>query len=245
MGFRCARDIPDSWKMTIEVSAKNVARALLAVVVLLTLAYVAGQYSKYYLDHDVLLGFVEEFDLDRENNIPTWYSTVTLLLCSVLLGTIAVARARENDVYASHWKMLSVIFLFLSIDEAASLHERLTEPVKNAFHTSGMLEYAWVIPGGIFVLIVGLAYLKFLLNLPKTTRRQFATAGGLYVAGALGMEMVGSYYNSLYGRTSMAYALIVTGEEFLEMTGVVVFLYALMSYLSRHPGDLKVRIKAE
>jgi hypothetical protein len=230
---------------TIDISAKKVAGVLVVIIVLLTLASMAGQFSKYYLDHDVLLGFVHEFNLDHENNIPTWYSTVTLLFCSVLLCAIAVAKTREEDTYAPHWKILAFIFLLLSLDEAASLHEQMTPPVRSLLHISVALQYAWIIPGGIFVLVVGFAYLNFLRNLSPVTRRLFVLAGSLYVAGALGMEFVGSYYDHLYGGDNMAYAMIVAGEEFLEMTGVAIFLYALMSYLSLHVGSLGVRFKPQ
>ena len=231
--------------MTIDISAKKVAGILVVIVVLLTLASMAGQFSKYYLDHDVLLGFVPEFDLNAENNIPTWYATVTLFLCSVLLGTIAAAKTTEKDSYAPHWRILSIVFLLLSIDEAASLHERSTEPVRTALHTSGLLYYGWVIPGGIFALSIGLVYLGFLRDLPSYFRRLFVAAGIIYLAGAIGMELVGGYYDSLYGTTNMTYALITTAEELLEMLGIVVFLYSLMLYLNLHVGDLGVRFKSQ
>jgi hypothetical protein len=228
--------------MTVEISAKKVACLLLVIVLLLTLASVAGQFSKYYLAHDVLLGFVPEFDLDRENNIPTWYSSVTLLFCAVLLGMIAVGKTRGKDAYAPHWGGLSVVFLLLSIDEASSLHERSIGPVRVALHTSGFLYYyAWVIPGALFVLILGFTYLNFLRHLPLDTRRLFVAAAILYIGGAMGVEVIGGYYASLYGPTNMTYALITTLEELLEMMGVIAFLYALMSYLRFHAADLGVR----
>ena len=61
------------------------------------------------------------------------------------------------------------------------------------------------------------------------------------------MELVGGYYSDFYGEQNMAYALIVSIEEFLEMMGVVVFIYALLSYMSLQIKgvDLRIRIEEE
>lgn len=234
----------EAFKSIIEIPVYNVVRTLLLIIVLLTLAYLAGQFSIYYLHHNTLLGFVPRFDLNGENNIPAWYSTVTILLCSILLGTIAVVKTKEKNPYAPHWRMLSVLFLLLSLDEAASIHEWSTMPWRRAFYTTGLLYYAWVIPGSIFALMIGVLYLGFLRNLPPDTRRLFVTAGVIYIGGVIGMEMVEGYYDTLYGTNNMSFALIVMIEEVLEMLGILVFLYALMSYLRLYVGGLEVRFKA-
>lgn len=234
----------EAFKSIIEIPVYNVAWTLLLTILLLTLAYLAGQFSNHYLNHDTLFGFVPKFDLNRENNIPTWYSTVTILLCSILLGTIAAVKTKEKDPYAPHWRMLSLVFLLMSVDEAASIHEWTTMPWRTAFNTSGLLYYAWVIPGAIFALMIGLSYLSFLRNLPPDTRRLFVTAGVIYIGGVIGMEMVEGYYDTQYGTQNMGYALIVMVEELLEMLGILVFLYALMSHLRLYAGGLEVRFKA-
>jgi hypothetical protein len=44
------------------------------------------------------------------------------------------------------------------------------------------------------------------------------------------MEIVGNLYTVAYGRDNFGYAVVATLEETLEMTGVVLFLHALMVY---------------
>ncbi|MDV2991298.1 MAG: hypothetical protein N4J56_000952 [Chroococcidiopsis sp. SAG 2025] len=85
---------------------------------------------------------------------------------------------------------LSVIFLFLAIDEFASLHEKLIEPIHSKLNTSGFY-FAWVIPGAAFTFVCLLIFTRFLGHLPTQTRRLFLLAGSLYVGGTLGMEMIG------------------------------------------------------
>ncbi len=64
------------------------------------------------------------------------------------------------------------------------------------------------------------------------SRSLFVAAGLVYVAGAIGMEMVGSAYASVHTTVNAVYAmLIVTIEETLEMLGLVLFVYTLLSHI--------------
>jgi hypothetical protein len=61
----------------------------------------------------------------------------------------------------------------------------------------------------------------------------FFLSAGLFLAGTLGMEMVGGRYVELHGNGTFTYALIANGEETLELVGLVVFLHALMVLLEK------------
>ena len=50
-----------------------------------------------------------------------------------------------------------MIFVALSLDEAASIHERALVPLRRALSPTGVLTFAWVIPGALFVALVGAA----------------------------------------------------------------------------------------
>lgn len=108
------------------------------------------------------------------------------------------------------------------------------EPLRNKLNVGGLLYFAWVIPGAIFVGACLLVYVKFLSDLPAKTRGMFLIAGTLYVGGAMGMELLGGYHTELYGLENMPYVLITTFEELLEMLGIAVFIYALLSYISSY-----------
>ncbi len=231
--------------MSLTLSPKRVALALTLVVLCLTLASLAGQFSKYVLGHDKLLGIVRLFDLDDEGNIPTWYASASLLFCSVLLAIIGHDRKRGGDRYHFHWSVLSGIFLLLSIDEVAQIHESPNRRLRVALNAAGLLYHPWVILGAFFVLVIGITYRRFVADLPAETRHLFLTAGTLFVSGALGVEALGGWYTTLYGQQNMTYALLTTLEELLEMLGVVVFIYALMSYMGTHLKEVRVRVGDE
>jgi hypothetical protein len=187
--------------------------------------------------------FVELFDLDAELNLPAWYSSFTLLFCSLILRAITQIKKTARDRYASYWKILANIFFFLALDEAFSLHELLIIPsLRESLNIPSIFYQTWVIVGGILVLIFLYSYLKFFWHLPKKVQRLFLMATLFYLGGALGMEMIGGYVWETYGRLSLAYALSTTVEEALEMLGIVVFIYGLLYYISSLAPEVNLQI---
>jgi len=185
--------------MKIELSSSRITTVLLVTVLCLALAGIAIELIPHYTGHNYLFGLVRQFDLDGEANIPAWYSSFLLLLCCILLAIIAAAKKISGDKYRFHWRAMSIIFLFLAIDETAQIHDMITATLRiSGFRPSGFFYYSWIIPYGIFCLILVASFLKFLAHLPVKTRWLFMIAGAIYVAGALGMEMVTGFYRTLY-----------------------------------------------
>lgn len=181
-------------------------------------------------------GGVKPLSVDTERSVPTWFASALLLLCSMFAFS-ALARNEEHTArYAGRWKVLSIVLLLMSLDEAVGLHERTIEPLRSALKAGGPFYYAWVIPALIFVLAFALAYRRFLLDLSSKTRRLVAVAGTLYVCGALIMEMVGGAYADAYGGAGIAYLAITSVEECLEMLGLATLLYALMLQTGKPEG---------
>jgi hypothetical protein len=183
---------------------------------------------------------VRLFNLGGENNLPAWYSSFALLLSSTLLGIIGLHRREEANPYRWHWLALALIFFCLSVDEGASIHERMLDRLIHRWlEATGYLDYAlsvigtaWVLGGVLFALIVFLLFWHFLQHLPLTTKALFLIAGAMYIAGAIGLEAVGGQYLARHGGNTLTYSMMVAVEEGLEMFGVVVFLYALMLYMA-------------
>ncbi|VVB92377.1 Uncharacterised protein [uncultured archaeon] len=162
--------------------------------------------------------------------MPTWYESIALLVCAILLAVIAFAKKRGNDKYQFHWSVLSIFFLYLSIDEAAQIHE-LFNVFLFSFSSYRIFHFPWVIIGIPIVIIFIITYMKFLINLPKNIRFLFILAGIFFVGGSLGMELVGGWYEFANGKENLIYAMISTIEESLEMIGTAFFVYAL-TYIS-------------
>lgn len=213
--------------MRVIIPIRAVTRALVLIIVVLTVLSVAEQYVIHILDRADLEEFLIAVDLDAEANIPTWFSSIILLMCAPLLALIAMRTKRAGGRFVGHWWILSGTFVVLSIDELAQLHEHLGR-LHSVWNTHGLLYFAWVIPASLAVAVMGLAYLPFLAHLPPATRRRFICAGLVYVGGALGVEAISGWRAETMGMNNMTHSLIATVEEVMEMSGVVMFLNALL-----------------
>ncbi len=203
--------------------------------------YLVGQY----LPGSTLETIVEEtssaFYLDGERSFPTLYTGAILLLCAFLLTGITLSRRAVGASYVRHWAVLTIVFLFLFADEMLGIHEETVEPLRSILGIGGgFLYFAWVVPALILVLIFGLLYAEFVIELPAKIRLLFLISGSLYVAGAVGLEMVGGYYVSSYGAESVGFIVEATAEELLEMLGLAVFTYALLEYMRSYVEEIVI-----
>lgn len=228
------------------ISPKKLARVLTLVVIGFVLCHLATHLIAYTTGHDFQFGLRRQFDLNQENNLPTWYSSLTLSFCAVLLGIIGLNKRQAGAPGAHYWLTMAAVFLYLSADEAASIHD-MTMPLlapllKRYDYFHGYLLFSWVIFGAIGVLIFVTAYRRFLATLPAKTRYLFLLAGTVYVGGALGVEVAGSRHVYVFGRENFTYAMLTACEEGLEMLGIVLFIYALTSYLASLRAGLQILV---
>jgi hypothetical protein len=235
----------------LPLSAKIIARLFIGMMGLILLGYIATQISKLGFGHDVALGFVSLFDLWNESNLPTWFSSFLLLCAASLLALIATAKRHAGDPYAKHWVGLALVFLYLSIDETAMLHELIGTvfaAVAGRFSAFFATTWVWMYPFLVIVAAFGVVYLRFLFALPRRYQWLFVVSGIMYVGGALGLEFVEAYYKVLTGvdlkfETGghlVVLATLIGVEEMLEMGGIVLFVVALLRYLQASIGSVAI-----
>lgn len=227
-----------------ELYPYKVFKILISIISILLVANIAGLVSKFYFGHGRLHGLIPLFDFNRESNIPTMYSSIALIIAGVLLMVIAMAHRKKNDAHI-HWAVLSLIFFFLSVDEFASIHEMLIDPVRGALGTSGVLYFSWVVPYAIILLLLAGSYINFLIRLPRKIMYLFLVSGTLYVGGAMGVELFEGAYAELHGFETLTFALFYTVEELLEMVGIAVFIYSLLLYITSQFQFLTISIVAK
>lgn len=226
---------------SIEISKNSVMRALIATVVVLHLLNIPAVLFRYAWPWEGARHYIAFFSVAGEGKLPTFYSGVTLLAAAALLGLIA-AHARPRGGFRLHWAGLGVIFALMAMDEMVAIHELSSGVLRSYLGiTGGPLYHAWVIPALAFLVFVALAYFRFLVALPSRSRALFVTAGAIYVAGVLGMEMAGSAYSAAHGQ-DLAYGTLSSVEEVLEMSGIVVFIYGLMDHLQHHAPESSIRV---
>ncbi len=226
---------------SLTISTDRVRKLLTACVVGLTLAGLVFVWIRFSFPDASLK--LSRFDLNGEGNIPAWYQAMTLLAAAMLLAVIANAKQRTGDSFRVHWSLLALGFVLLSFDEAAELHERLIDPLNAITDFSGVLHFAWVVPGGFAVLLVLLGFGRFLCALPRRTRRFFLVAAGLYLGGALGLELWEGWVASHRGMANLLFYLLTVVEEAMEMIGIATFLVGLVDYLSQQEPDVTLRFR--
>lgn len=182
--------------------------------------------------NNVVRIFTDFFFVNKEGNLPSWYSGTALLFTSAIIMVIALLKRQANDGYKWHWFILSLIFFYLAVDESAQIHEAINQSLRVFGDSSGFLHFLWIIPAGILTVIFALAYLRFLFHLPPRQRVLFIIAGVMYVTGALVLESVAGYIIEQLNRPGSFLEIVsIHLEELLEMLGIVVFIYALLTYL--------------
>jgi hypothetical protein len=223
----------------------------------IALAFTLATIVLYTLERNTT--FLETFDPHRffylldtnqEETIPTVYSVGLFLFAGGLLAAIAAGRRRDSAPFALYWGGLGLVFTLLSLDDAASLHERTMQPAraliysKLAIDDNGFLEFAWVIFGMAFVLVLTAIYLRFFFHLPRRTKLLFILAAGLFIVGTISLEMMNGYFVRRYGNETTIKLVLEVLEEGVENLGLVVFIYALFDYFRTNVQPLTVRVRA-
>ena len=226
--------------MELRLSPRRVLVTLLVIIALLVVASSAGVTWYLHYTPEKLPLLVNLFNLNAEANIPTFFSALLLFASSVSLAVIGTGHRARGEPFIP-WLALAVIFLFMSVDEIATLHEQLSFWLQGRLHTSGYFFFAWVIPYGIATAVIVILFSRFLFRLPIRTRVLFIVSGATYVAGALGFEMLGGNYIRPGARDSV-FTVYYTFEESLEMLGIAVFIYALLGYMGEQFGTVRCTI---
>ena len=169
----------------------------------------------------------ELFDVDEEESIPTWFSSMLLLITSITLFLVAILCKQNKDKNANYWLGLGAGFAFMSVDEIAGFHETLNT----------VTQVSWAVPGLVVALVVGGMYLKFLTALPSATAIRFMMSGAIFVGGAVGVELATEPYLYNDALDTMAYNLWTPVEEGMEMGGVILFLSSIFDYMKSQFGD--------
>lgn len=211
-----------------RADAGRILGCLIAIELLLVFAY--------GLVHIVLpqLGWGplrELFDLNRESAIPTWFSTIQLFTISALL----VFVARLPTPLRRYLVLLGMGFLFLSMDEAAEIHEKIIGSVR-ALEWRWLLwltfdgsHKAWMIPYLILALGTAAACYRFFIIVWRSHRSEalIVAAGlALFGVGGIGFELL--TFLLYFHPSKTLYLLAIAGEEFFEMAGMSVVLYGVL-----------------
>lgn len=225
--------------MTLYLKPGTIFKSLLKIIFFLLICQLIVVSLKLIEVGGFFKSIIYFFDFDRERNLPTFFSSLSLLASSILLFIISIFHKNKKLDYI-RWLGLSIIFVFLSIDEITVIHEQLW-PLQMIFNTSGLLYYAWFVPYVIVLIILIFVYARFFFRLPKKVKYLFVLSGVFFLSGAVGIESISGFHDQLNGRENAIYYTLCTFEELFEMFGTAIFIYALLIYISDMPKQLNIK----
>ena len=215
----------------IPLTPRSIRNLLMAITAGFLVAHSVVQVGIYGFGAEK--HWLDSLNMDREVNLPTLFSSALLLMAALLMRRLGQS---SDHIAAQDWRLLSKIFIFLALDEALQIHEILIIPgLRHQVHPA--LASTWVVPYAVLALILLWRFRRFLSSLSRATASRVLRSGAVYIGGAIGMEMVGSFAvrSSLIRLHSPWYGAITGLEEALELLGIILLIDALLrALLNQH-----------
>lgn len=178
------------------------------------------------------------FNLNGEMNVPALFSSGQLFVVGILFYSLALQAKQKSFSSPLFFFIMGCVFSFLSIDEAFSIHEKITEKfyliewIPRFKGNHGI----WIFPYILLGIIIFLFSYKNIVKIWNNYRRETQIIFfGLFVfaLGGIGLEVLS--YQFIGGSNLPGYVkhLEIISEEFMEMSGISIVLC----------GSLLLRIK--
>lgn len=218
--------------------AKRVLIFLIGSVFLMAAVHLLLQY----LNLDVykeLNGRIYELsnrvDFDDEVSVPTWFSQALFL--AIAGSSFLIAYMHKIPDARRLWGFLGFIGLLLSIDEVSALHELLLQTVHLLlFGETGptIINNAWVAFLPLILIAAMIIFWQMLKYVPRRTILICALGGTVFLAGAIFIDILtnSNLQNNFYNK-----GILPAIEESLELIGMSIILYALLSYIEQTYSD--------
>lgn len=238
---------------TFTLKPRKVGIVLGLVAVLMSVLAVIGDSVELKYDspdarsegNTFIWPIARQFNFVEEGNLANFYQGLQLVLASVLLFVIWRGKVQRRETFRGHWLALAIIFLFLGTDEVAQIHETTIANTIATLrhHESDKTGWFWVyVP---VLAIFGAAYIPFLRHLSGKIAVLFMVSGTIYVSGAVLMEKFVNWFAGKYGDDTIGYILIDNLSEFMESTGIALFVYTLVAYLAKSGTEIRFRLGEE
>lgn len=201
-------------------------RRLLKSLLLVDLFFVVFYLGERWLESPLWI-IRRLLDLDGERSIAAWFSTIQLFA----VGCVVLAKARTPGALSRLGPVflypVGLAFIFLSADEALSIHEALTEGLKRVrwlprFEGDHGVWMPLYLATVVAFTVAARRPVQFLWQEFHGASLLLFLGFGLFLAGAAGVELIG--YKLAWAQGTLAQAFEVALEEGLEMAGISIVL---------------------
>jgi hypothetical protein len=223
---------PDSGPVSGQgISARTIASFLLFLDA--TILLIAGGHA---LMGQPVYTLEELFSLDNEPTIPGWYASAKLLLLAALLAvlsnSIGLASRQGKGLLAA-----AFIFLVMSCDEAAAVHERVQSMIANRFLadlTDNSIVLGKVVLGLAGLVVASAAAMLVIRTARRSIQGKAAFGLGflLLASGAVGVDLLQEFFPT----SGVGEVLEKILEEALEMTGVTFMIVGAVQAMASAPA---------
>lgn len=208
---------------------RNLAKKYKILLIFLFLDFLFVTLHLLFINTDILF-----FNLDEENNLPTIYQGLKIVLSSIYIFIFIRTNQKDfNDKkFFKLFYLIPLVFLFLALDEVGQLHENLEKNFGSFMfqiiiflQSIGYRSATWLIVYLPFFILFGFLFLYFL----HTFRKKFSKNDILsiffvitFVLAAILLEYIALIdYTGERNYIFMNKALF---EEFFEMISFTIFL---------------------
>lgn len=182
---------------------------------------------------------VPMLDSDQKVNAPSAGKIVLLLAATVLLALVAAAST--DRWHRRRWLGMAAVFAFLSFDEMAYLHQRISDALHDTLDTQGALRFAWVLLYLPLVAVLAIVYLPFWWKLPSRLRWTMLVAALCFAGGSGGLELAKSD-SFREAHWTLQFGLLAALSDSLELIGLALLVVTLLRYLSQTAPELEVEL---
>ena len=223
-----------SWTYT-RTGAGRLLGGLVAVEIGLIVVYVC---TRLVVPSWGVLGSL--FNVGLDQSLPSWFSAVQLAALGGAFLLAASANQADSGLPTALLVVMAALGLFLSADEGAGIHERITTAMSDADLDWLLFEGGhggWVAVYAVLGVLAAVVAFRWLRLLWSTVRRE-AVLGAIglavYLTGAVVVEVLG--YETESGATGALDVARIAVEELMEMAGASLLLYAAL-LLALHVGS--------
>jgi hypothetical protein len=171
--------------------------------------------------------------LGEESNLPTWLSSIQLFTIAAVLVPLAYRDIDRERRGSWALALVPIFFAVLSLDEAATLHERLGSWLTTEFEIgadlrSGPWIFLFAPLAAVFAVVAALQIRPYL----KGHRRAIRLAVGgaaIYGLAAVGLEVAANFVVE----DSFVHRSLAFSEEIGELAGVNLMLWSAILVIRR------------
>jgi hypothetical protein len=171
-----------------------------------------------------------QLDLNRESNLPTWYSSMQWFCVAIFLGLFAHSKFKLQQKRSWLLVVIALLFLALSVDEVARIHEWVGGKTEILLPGGDRANTVFPVTG-IWMFVIGIPFLAAFVWLIFSIRIFFQHNRAAFIklfvgmlitlGGALGFETLTNFV----APGSMYEILTVFSEEVCEIIGGTVVLW--------------------